>query len=80
MGKKNRLFFWMEIGAERGALIQRLLVSCKLQRVNPYTYLVNVLQRIGEHLASRVVDLTPQVWKAKFSHAPKRSDLVLVNQ
>jgi hypothetical protein len=80
MGKKNWLFCWTEIGAERVAVIQSLLVTCKLHGVNPYTYLVDVLQRISEHPASQVVDLTPRVWKAKFSHAPMKSDLVLVNQ
>jgi transposase len=79
-GKKNWLFCWTEIGAERVAVIQSLLVSCKLQGVNPYTYLVDVLQRISEHPASQVVDLTPRVWKEKFSHAPMKSDLVLPNQ
>ena len=79
-GKKNWLFCWTEIGAERVAVIQSLLVSCKLQGVNPYTYLVDVLQRISEHPASQVVDLTPRVWKAKFSHAPMTSDLLLLNQ
>ena len=80
MGKNNWLFCWTEIGAERVAAIQSLLVTCKLHGVNPYTYLVDVLQRISEHPASQVVDLTPRVWKAKFSHAPMTSDLVLVNQ
>ncbi len=79
-GKKNWLFCWTEIGAERVAVIQSLLATCKLQGVNPYIYLVDVLQRISEHPASQVVDLTPRVWKAKFSHAPMKSDLVLVNQ
>ncbi len=79
-GKKNWLFCWTEIGAERVAVIQSLLVTCKLQGVNPYTYLVDVLQRISEHPASQVVDLTPRVWKAKLSHAPMKSDLVLLNQ
>jgi len=78
--KKNWLFCWTEIGAERVAAIQSLLVTCKLQGVNPYTYLVDVLQRISEHPASQVVDLTPRVWKTKFSHAPMKSDLVLFNQ
>jgi len=79
-GKKNWLFCWTEIGAERLAVIQSLLTTCKLQGVNPYTYLVDVLQRISEHPASQVIDLTPRVWKAKFSHDPMKSDLVLGDQ
>jgi transposase len=80
MGKKNWLFAWTEIGAERIGVIQSLLVTCRLQGVDPYTYLVDVLQRISEHPASQVTDLTPRVWKTKFSHDPMKSDLVLVDQ
>ncbi len=76
-GKKNWLFCWTEIGAERVAVVQSLLTTCKLQGVNPYTYLVDVLQRISELPASQVIDLTPRVWKTKFSHDPMKSDLML---
>jgi hypothetical protein len=33
-------------------------VTCRLQGVDPYTYLVDVLQRISEHPASQMLDLT----------------------
>ena len=74
-GKKNWLFCWTEIGAERLAVIQSLLTTCKLQGVNPYTYLVDVLQRINEHPASQVIELTPRVWKEQFAGHPLSSDL-----
>ena len=41
----------------------------------PYTYPVDVLQRVGEHPASRVMELTPRVWKTMFANDPLRSDL-----
>ena len=56
MGKKKWLFCWTEIGAEQVGIIQSLLVTCKLHNVNPYTYLVDVLQRISVHPASRRAD------------------------
>ena len=80
MGKKNWLFAWTEIGAERIGIIQSLLVTCRLQGVDPYTYLVDVLQRISEHPARQVAELTPRVWKTKFSHDPMKSDLALAEQ
>ena len=80
LGRRNWLFAWTEIGAERIGLIQSLLVTCRLQGVDPYTYLVDVLQRISEHPASDVIDLTPRVWKTKFSANPIRSDLALADQ
>jgi len=79
-GKRNWLFCWTEIGAERVGVIQSLLATCKLQGVNPHTYLVDVLQRISEHPASRVDELTPRVWKTQFAHAPIKWDLAFASQ
>jgi len=64
----------------RVGVIQSLLATCKLQGVNPHTYLVDVLQRISEHPASRVEELTPRAWKTKFAHAPMKSDLADAEQ
>ena len=74
-GRRNWLFAWTELGAQRVGIIQSLLVTCRLQGVDPYTYLVDVLQRIGEHPAKRVIELTPRVWKTMFADHPLRSDL-----
>ena len=74
-GRRNWLFAWTELGAQRIGIIQSLLVTCRLQGVDPYTYLVDVLQRIGEHPAKRVIELTPRVWKTMFAGHPLRSDL-----
>lgn len=74
MGRKNWLFCWTEIGAELVGIIQSLLVTCRLHQVNPYDYLVDVLQRIDRHPASEVADLTPRLWKEKFASNPLRSD------
>jgi hypothetical protein len=75
MGRRNWLFSWTEIGAEHVGIIQSLLVSCRLHDVNPYDYLVDVLQRISIHPAARVEELTPRIWKEKFAENPMRSDL-----
>jgi len=75
MGRKNWLFCWTELGAEQVGIIQSLLVTCKLQGVNFYDYLVDVLQRVGTHPASRVIELTPRLWKEQFASNPLRSDL-----
>lgn len=75
MGRRNWMFSWTEIGAEHVGIIQSLLVTCKLHSVNPYEYLVDVLQRVSTHPASRVEELTPRAWKKHFSDCPLRSDL-----
>ena len=75
MGKRNWLFTSTEVGARRVGIIQSLLVTCRLHGVDPYTYLVDVLQRISEHPARRVSELTPRVWKSLFAHDPLPSAL-----
>ena len=75
MGRKAWLFCWTEIGAELVGIIQSLLTTCRLQGVDPYTYLVDVLQRVADHPASRVEELTPRRWKELFADDPIRSDL-----
>lgn len=80
MGKKNWLFCWSEVGAEHVATIQTLLTTCKLQGVDPYRYLVDVLQRISVHPARDVSELTPRLWKEKFAADPLLSDLDRLGQ
>ena len=75
MGRKNWLFCWTEVGAEAVATIQSLLVSCRLHDIDPYDYLVDVLQRIDTHPASEVHLLIPRLWKQHFADDPLRSDL-----
>ena len=75
MGRKNWLFCWTELGAKHVGIIQSLLVTCRLHGIDPYTYLVDVLQRVGQHPASRVAELTPRLWKQHFADNPLRSDL-----
>ena len=75
MGRKNWLFCWTEVGAEHAGIVQSLIATCRLHGIDPYTYLVDVLQRVGEHPASRVAELTPRLWKQHFAATPLRSDL-----
>ena len=67
MGRKAWLFCWTEVGAEKVGIIQSLITTCVLHGVDPYTYLVDVLQRIADHPQREVADLTPRLWKEKFA-------------
>jgi len=75
MGKKNWLFCSSEVGAEHVATIQTLLATCRVHGVNPFNYLVDVLQRIDQHPASKVHELTPREWQQRFADKPLRSPL-----
>lgn len=75
MGRKNWNFCWTELGAEHVGIIQSLIVTCRLHRIDVYTYLTDVLQRVGGHPAKRVAELTPRLWKQYFAANPLRSAL-----
>lgn len=75
MGRKNWLFSWTELSAKHVGIVQSLLVTCRLHEINPYDYLVDVLQRVSQHPASKVHELTPRAWKQLFADNPLRSDL-----
>lgn len=77
MGRKNWNFCWTELGAKHVRIVQSFLVTCRLHNVDPYDYLVDVLQRIDLHPAAQVEQLTPRVWKTLFAANPLRSDLYL---
>jgi transposase len=73
MGRKNFLFCWTETGAKQLGILQSLVSTCRLHEVDAYTYLVDVLQRVSVHPASRVAELTPRLWKQHFAANPMRS-------
>lgn len=75
MGKKNHLFCWSELGAKQLGALHTLTVTCKLHNINPYHYLVDVLQRVSQHPAKDIIDLTPRRWKALFADKRLRSDI-----
>ena len=75
MGRKNWLFSWTELGAKYVGIVQSLIVTCRLHQIDPYDYLVDVLQRVGQHPASQVHLLTPRLWKQHFAANPLRSAL-----
>lgn len=80
LGRRNWLFCWTEVGAQYVGILQSLLASCRLQGVDPYVYLVDVLQRIDTHPAFDVHLLTPRLWKQHFAANPLRSDLDRLRQ
>lgn len=75
MGRRNWLFTWTEMGARQVGIVQSLLTTCRLHDIDPYNYLVDVLQRVGQHPASRVSELTPRLWTRHFAAKPLRSAL-----
>jgi hypothetical protein len=75
MGRKNWNFCWTELGAKQVGIVQSLITTCRLHEIDVYTYFVDVLQRVGQHPAARVAELTPRLWKQHFAANPLRSAL-----
>ena len=65
LGRKNHLFAGSDGGADRWAIVASLLATAKLNGIEPYAYLKDVLERMTHgHPANRIDDLLPWNWKA----------------
>ena len=65
LGRKNHLFAGSDGGGARWATICSLIETCKLNEVEPYAYLKDVLERMVDGFpANRVAELMPWAWKA----------------
>jgi transposase len=63
LGRKNHLFAGSDGGAERWATVCSLIASAKLNDVEPFIYLRDILQRMTEgHPMSRLDELLPWNW------------------
>jgi len=70
MGRKNWLSAWTELGAKHVGIMHSLIVTCRLYQIDPYDYLVDVLQRVGQHPASRMHELTPRLLEGPVCQQP----------
>lgn len=64
LGRKNYLFAGSHEGAKRAAVIYSFMGTCKLNGVDPYLWLTDVLNRIQDHKANRLKELLPFNWTA----------------
>ncbi|MDB5378856.1 MAG: transposase [Rubritepida sp.] len=63
-GRKAWLFAGSDRGGERAAAIYSLIITARLNDVDPRAWLADVLRRIADHPASRLDQLLPWNWKA----------------
>jgi hypothetical protein len=65
LGRNNWLFAGSERGAKWAGVMYSLLGTCKLNRINPYEYLEDILRRAPTLPRSEIEkQLTPHAWKA----------------
>jgi transposase len=67
IGRKAWLFAGSERGGERAAMIYTLIMTAKLNDVDPQAWLADVLARIAEHPAHQLDELLPWNWRAKIA-------------
>jgi transposase len=62
LGRKAWLFSGSDRGGERTAAMYSLIVTAKLNDLDPRAWLADVLARIADHPASRLHELLPWHW------------------
>jgi len=62
MGRKAYLFAASERGGEVAATMYSLVATCKLNRIEPFAYLKDVLGRIRSHRVDQLAELLPFNW------------------
>jgi len=63
LGRKNYLFAGNDEAAQRLAIAYSLMASCKINDINPQTWLRDVLFRLPDMPVNRVEELLPHNWK-----------------
>ena len=62
LGRKSWLFAGSDRGGQRAAVMYSLIVSAKMNDVDPQAWLAHVLANIAQHPASRLDELLPWNW------------------
>jgi transposase len=65
LGRKSWLFAGSDRGGQRAAALYSLIVTAKLNDVDPQAWLADVLARIAEHPAHRIDELLPWHWRPR---------------
>src|SRR5450432_2028097 len=64
LGRKSWLFAGSDRGGQRAAAMYSLIVTAKLNDVDPQAWLADVLSRINDHNIRNLDQLLPWNWKA----------------
>ncbi len=64
LGRKSWLFCGSDRGGYRAAAMYSLIVTAKMNDVDPQAWLADILARIAAHPASRIDELLPWNWSA----------------
>lgn len=62
IGRKNYLFAGSHNGARRAAMLYSFLGTCKINNINPFEWLRDILSRIPSHSVNKLDQLLPNNW------------------
>ena len=65
IGRKNYLFAGSHNGARRAAMLYSFLGTCKINGVNPFEWLRDILFKIPTHPVNKLQELLPSQWNSK---------------
>lgn len=65
IGRKNYLFAGSHKAAQNSAIIYSLLLTCKLNNINPWEWLKDILIRVSSDNTVKARDLLPHRWNKK---------------
>ena len=68
LGRKSWLFCGSDRGGERAAAMYSLIVSAKMNDVDPQAWLADALSRIATHPVHRLDELLPWNWRSQASN------------
>lgn len=68
LGRGNWLFAGSLRAGQRAAAVMSLVQSAKLNELDPYVYLTNILERLPTQPTSRLEELLPHRWKTDPAH------------
>jgi transposase len=63
VGRHNWTFAGSDAGGRRAAAIYTLIETAKLNDIDPQAWLADILARLQDHPAKRIVELLPWNWK-----------------
>jgi hypothetical protein len=63
LGRKSWLFAGSDRGADRAAVMATLIMTAKLNDVDPQAWLADILARINDHAVHRLDELLPWNWR-----------------
>ena len=73
LGRKSWLFCGSDRGGQRAAAMYSLIVTAKLNGVDPQAWLTDVLSRIAAHPAHRLDELLPWNWRSHAQTIPAQA-------